>query len=423
MIGALALIFAGLAPQAPTVSPQGSNEVLAEIRVHGNHITTDEEVLKLSGLKVGDKVTATTVADVTARLRASKKFDDVTVLKRYASISDLNQITIVIIVNEGPVRIEMPTIPGIGGGAIKIVRRRGYHNLMWLPILDAEDGYGVTFGVRFALVGTMGKRTRLSFPLTWGGTKQAGAELDRVFTKGPVSRISIGGDVWRRRNPAFLLNDDRRRVWGRVEKGIGPIRGGATLGYQRVSFAGATDRLRTIGGDIAIDTRVDPFLPRNAVYAKTSIERVRFSAGDSTYRTRLDGNVYIGVYRQTVLELRAVREDANRPLPPYLKSLLGGWSSLRGFRAGAFIGDTAVHTTAELRIPLSSPLKVAKLGVSAFMDAGTAYDKGARFRDQTMHEGIGGSVWITATVFRMSVSVAHGRGAGTRANFGIQFSF
>ena len=49
---------------------------------------------------------------------------------------------------------------------------------MLLPMLDAEDGYGATYGVRFAFVGVTGERGRISFQLTWGGHKRAGAELD-----------------------------------------------------------------------------------------------------------------------------------------------------------------------------------------------------------------------------------------------------
>ena len=32
--------------------------------------------------------------------------------------------------------------------------------------------------------------------------------------------------------------------------------------------------------------------------------------------------------------VRALREDSARPLPPYLKPLLGGMANLRGFKAG-----------------------------------------------------------------------------------------
>jgi outer membrane protein assembly factor BamA len=203
----------------------------------------------------------------------------------------------------------------------------------------------------------------------------------------------------------------------------GPVRAGGTLGWQHVAFGGDRDTLTSVGADVAFDTRIDPVLPRNAVYARASWERVRFSSGGATNRSRLEGNAYVGVIRQTVLAVRVVREDADHPLPQYLASLLGGWSSLRGFKAGSFAGDTMVAGSAELRIPLSSPLDIGKVGVSVFVDAGAAYDKGEHFRDQALARGIGGSVWLAAAVFRMSLSVAHGRGATTRVNFGGGFTF
>jgi hypothetical protein len=61
--------------------------------------------------------------------------------------------------------------------------------------------------------------------------------------------------------------------------------------------------------------------------------------------------------------------------------------------------------------------------VSAFVDAGTAYDKGQRLADQTARTGIGGSAWMTIAAFRMSFSVAHGRRSGTRVNFGGGLTF
>src|SRR5207244_3741665 len=125
------------------------------------------------------------------------------VLKRFASISDPTQIALVIVVNEGPVRIES----GKPGAPLAIVRRRGLRNLMFLPIIDAEDGYGVTYGARLALLNTAGPKSRLSFPLTWGGMKQAGLELERRFGSGPFSRIELGGAVQRQTNPAFRQDD------------------------------------------------------------------------------------------------------------------------------------------------------------------------------------------------------------------------
>jgi outer membrane protein assembly factor BamA len=234
----------------------------------------------------------------------------------------------------------------------------------------------------------------------------------------PLSRVIVGAAVQRQRNPAYLENDDRRRLWARAERAAGPLHAGGTVGWQGVTFAGVSDSIRLTGADVAIDTRLDPLLPRNAVYASASLEHLSFESGGTINRTRVEGRGYLGLIGQNVLVLRAAREDADRPLPPYLKSLLGGWSSLRGFKAGSFVGDTMVTGSVELRVPLTSPLDVGKLGVSLFADTGTAYDKGERYRDQRRRTGIGGSVWMTAAVFQISLSVAHGLNGETRVNFG-----
>ncbi len=293
-----------------------------------------------------------------------------------------------------------------------------------MPILDVEDGYGVTYGVRMAYAGVAGKRSRLSVPLTWGGLKRAGVEFDRTFVGGPLGRVEVGSVLERRRNPAFDEEDTRRRVWARAARAVGPLRLGGGAGWQRVSFADTTDSIRTITADVALDTRLDAALPRNAVYATAAFERLYFASGAAIVdRTTLDGRGYLGLVGQSVLVVRARREQASRPVPPYLKSLLGGDSNLRGFEPGAFVGDVLVTGSIELRVPLSAALAAGKVGVSVFLDAGTAYDKGQAFRDQPLHTGAGASVWLSATVFRVGLTIAHGTGAGTRATFGAGLSF
>ena len=70
-------------------------------------------------------------------------------------------------------------------------------------------------------------------------------------------------------------------------------------------------------------------------------------------------------------------------------------------------------------MPLTSPLHVARTGVSVFVDAGAACPDGQRIVDQPAHVGVGAGVWATATVLRLGVSVARGIDAGTRVNFEI----
>ena len=420
MIG-VALLAAALAT-APLVQAQGppAPEVIAEVRVHGNHVSSDEEVLKIAAVTIGAPFGPATIADITKRLKAANKFETIQVLKRFASIEDPSKISVVIIVNEGAVRIDLPDAPG---GEVRVVKRAWYRSLMYMPILDAEDGYGFTYGVRIAYPGLVGERSRLSAPLSWGGLKRAGVELDRVFMRGPFSRVEFGAAIQERKNPAFEEEDTRERFWGRAERAFSDLRLAGTLGWQHVSFGELDDDLRTAAAEVIFDTRLDPVLPRNAVYGAASIERVFFEGSQAINRTRLDGRGYVGLFGQNVVVLRAVREDASEPVPPYLKSLLGGWSSLRGFAAGSYVGDTMVTGSLELRMPLSSPLSVGKLGLSVFADTGKAYTKGEKFADQPYHTGIGGGVWLTLTAFRMGLSVAHGLGADTRVNFGAGITF
>src|SRR5260221_11372072 len=90
------------------------------------------------------------------------------------------------------------------------------------------------------------------------------------------------------------------------------------------------------------------------------------------------------------MAVRLLRQDSDTSLPAYLKPLLGGMDNLRGFHAGSAVGDTLVAMSAEVIVPISSPLEVGKVGVSVFVDRGTGYNKGERFSDQTLKDGYGG---------------------------------
>jgi outer membrane protein assembly factor BamA len=415
MLSALTVAVA-LSIAAP---PQPPPDTITAIQVQGNTVTTDEEVRRLAGVSIGMVLEATTLDDVAARLRATKRFEQVEVRKRFASIADPSQIALVIIVDEGPVRIEMT---GDSAQPTRVVRD-GRAKLMFLPVIDREDGYGFTYGARLAVPEPIGAQSRLSFPLTWGGTKQAGAELDKSFARGPLDRIVAGGSVSRRTNPFFEEDDDRDRAWVRGERQlVRALRAGATLGYQQVSFFDARDRFMHAGADLVVDTRLDPFLPRNAVYGRAGWDRFNLEGG-AIARTELEGRGYIGLPGQNILIVRAQRTDGDGPFPLYLEPLLGGMANLRGFEAGFAAGDTLVAASAEVMMPLTSPLNTAKLGVSVFADTGTVYRDGERLADQTLREGYGGSVWLTAAVLRLNLAVAHGRGASTRVHFGMALAF
>src|SRR5580765_8522696 len=111
--------------------PQPPAEIVAAIQIQGNTVTPDEEMRRLAGVRVGMPFDANTVDAVTVRLNAAKHFDRVEVRKRFASIDDPSQIALVIVVDEGPVKIVMTGDPS---QPTRVVRKR-LPTLMPYPIL------------------------------------------------------------------------------------------------------------------------------------------------------------------------------------------------------------------------------------------------------------------------------------------------
>jgi outer membrane protein assembly factor BamA len=104
-------MWAALAVALALLQSPAAPETVTAIQIHGNTATSDDELRRLTGVQIGAPFTPSTINDVTARLRAAKRFGDVQVLKRFASIADPSQILLVIIVDEGPVHIEVTGDP------------------------------------------------------------------------------------------------------------------------------------------------------------------------------------------------------------------------------------------------------------------------------------------------------------------------
>src|SRR4029079_14993569 len=126
---------------------------------------------------------------VAARVRPAKRFEHVQVLKRFASIADPSQIMLVIIVDEGPVKIVMTGDPE---HPRKVVRRT-FPNLLILPVLRREDEYGFTCGARLTArePRLFGKNSRITYPLTWGGTKQAGIDGEKRLDCQAINQSTV----------------------------------------------------------------------------------------------------------------------------------------------------------------------------------------------------------------------------------------
>lgn len=177
------------------------------------------------------------------------------------------------------------------------------------------------------------------------------------------------------------------------------------------------------GFDVVVDTRRDPTFPRNAVHASFAWDRLWFDTHADTWRRRADLRGYVGLIGQSVLVVRGQHEWASDRLPPFERFLLGGAASLRGFRAGARTGDRLAAASAEVRMPISSPLRLGRAGIAMFADTGATSEAGTSLGDARFDTGVGGGFFVSALMFSLRVDVAHGIGGGTRAHVTLGAAF
>ena len=407
--------MSGLLLALALLAQPGSPGVVAEVRIHGNHTTPDAEVLAIIGDVVGKPATDAVIAEVGARLEKSGRFDSVDVRKRFRSIDNPDDILLMVVVDEVTAISDEDLTPG----PMKKLRSSG----MFMPVLSSEDGYGFTYGMRISFVDRLGPRSRISVPLTWGGERQARAQLERSFTSGPIERLSGEAGIGRRENPHFEIADTRVTVKARAESVAQRwLRLGVGAGYDDVKFGDVEERLNRVGGDVTIDTRVDPGFPRNAVHALFGLERLSFDSGRADRRTA-DVRGYVGLLGQTVLAVRGLSVTSKTPLPLYEQNLLGGDANLRGFDAGYKANDNIAAVSAELRIPVTSPLSLGRFGIKVFTDAGAAYAAGERMADQKLEAGYGAGLYFHMTILRMSFDVAKAKNQSWKWHFGLGVTF
>jgi outer membrane protein assembly factor BamA len=393
-----AVVVVALLLSGAALAAQGS-DTIGEIRVHGNHTTPDADVIALSGLSTGSAATDAQLREAENKLKTSHRFDDVEVRRRFRSIDNPSDILVVILVNErAGVSADNPT-PGV-------FTRFGAAT-QWIPILGYEDGYGLTYGIQIAVNDVIGDRSRVSVPLTWGGERRAGLQVERAFTSGPISFVRVGTSINRRVNPFFDVADQRRDIGVEVARALKPwLRVGGDASVAHVEFGPGYEGRHTSGGaHLALDTRLDPSFPRNAIYTRVAWQRLAFPAG-AAGRWTTDARGYVGIGGPLVLALRGqiVRSDA--AVPAAEQVLLGGSGSLRGYRAGYRAGDSMAAVSAEARLPLISSASLARFGVKGFVDAGTVWSSGQRLADQRFARGVGGGVYLGAVAFILDLDVA-----------------
>ena len=250
--------------------------------------------------------------------------------------------------------------------------------------------------------------------------------MDRTFDKGPFTRISGALGVTRRVNPFFEFVDIRREAQARAERALTPwlrVGGGARVTYVRSRCRGAA---RHAAASTSCSTRASiPPFPRNAVHVVAGLEQLRFEHLPHVRRWTADARGYVGLIGPSVLALRAVTSQTSESVPSYEQALLGGTETLRGYDFGYRAGDNLAAFSAEVRVPLTSPLHVGRFGVKGFVDTGTVYASAQKLSDQHFDRGIGGGVFFTATVVRAGLDVAWPNDGSNkpRWHFGLGVTF
>ena len=392
-------------------------EVIVEVRVHGNHSIPDADVVGLAGVVTGGTLNEDTIPQVETRLRGSRRFDSVDVRKRYRSLTATHEVVLILVVHERP----SPAAGNLLFRTAQVLKQKS----LFMPVLTYTEGYGFTYGARASTIDLLGAGERLSMPLTWGGTKRATLEVDKAFEGGLSGQIVAGTSISSRENPHFEVVDRRIELWAKTYREVARgVRLSASAGWADVEFADLDDRVVTYGLSLSFDTRRDPTFPRDAIFASAGWDALNIlDGGGSIGQTRLEFRAYKGVVGQTVLSFRGMYLGADRSLPPYAQPFIGGAATVRGYPVGQFIGDSLTTASAELRIPLTSPLGVGKAGGSVFFDTGAAYDVGQRLRKTRFHQGVGAGVFLIATVFQLKLDLAYGLDDGVRLHLTSGFRF
>jgi outer membrane protein assembly factor BamA len=417
--------------------------VVEDVRVHGNHSTPDEEVLRIAAIAIGTPVDRSLVDGARKRLEDSGRFSSVEVRQRSRSIDDPTRVALIILVAEHAavrpvIDVDVPAVPGVLG--------RLRSQTMFLPILSIEDGYGLTYGLRTSFVGGRQSTTRVSVPASWGGTRQLALEAEKTFTRqrrgesgltgtdrgivsGGLTRLRGSAGLWRQEHPYFEQGQVRQYVDGEISYRPKPVFGvGATAGLASVSFGDGDDRMASGGVFAEVDTRRDPLFPRNAVYARTSWTHLAFAQPDRSgvpdggrERWQHDIRGYLGVIGQVVLAARIQVDAVNAPLPAYAQPIFGGADTLRGIRAGYAVGDNLWSAMVEARAPITSVLRTTRFGVLGFYDTGATWNHGQRWRDAGREEGVGGGIFLVNPFIQFQFSVARGRSTRVHVSTGVSF--
>ena len=380
-----------------------AQETLEQVRVHGNYKTPDEVVLSIAAIKIGDEITDEVIQQIRKRLLKSGRFAGVEIRKRYRSISGTGPVALIIVVEE---------------------KKALAKKFLYLPILSYTDEYGFTYGATVTALDLLGFEERITVPLSWGGTRQAGAILKLDSFAPVIDLFQVGIMRKQQENPHFEIRDTRTDVFLSAAKKIKWLYVEAHGRYTDVSFDQLEESFSSYGITLAWDTRQSVVMPYDAIYLgagwdSTSIE----DDGPSYEQYWFDLRAYKRVWGQAILAGQAYWKLANDPLPVYQKPFLGGATTLRGYETGEFIGDNIFLGSVELRLPLSPVTAIYRAGIHFFWDAGAVWDDGFSFDDSEKEyaAGVGGFAFIAG--IGLKLDLAYDMEEDVRLHIGTGFRF
>ena len=193
-----------------------------------------------------------------------------------------------------------------------------------------------------------------------------------------------------------------------------------------VDFAGDGDRFVTFGAQAVLDTRIDLTVPGNAFYLGLDWRRLFFlddSASPDVDQFTVDTRGYKRLWGQALLAGQFLWKPATGPMPAYEQPFIGGGKTLRGTKAGTFIGDNSAVATIELRLPVTSPLSFGTAGFHLFYDLATVYDEGESFGGADWHQGVGGGFFFNVAIIGFRVDLGWDLEGGTRVHFASSMKF
>lgn len=133
-------------------------------------------------------------------------------------------------------------------------------------------------------------------------------------------------------------------------------------------------------------------------------------AGEPFGRSAVEARTYLGLplLDGPVLAVRAGARHAWGPFPVHDAAMIGGGSTLRGYRWQRFAGDAALYGGADLRFPLfrTELLTKGTLGAIGLADAGRVYVDGDS--PGGWHTGYGAGLWFETLGQAVTVTWARG---------------